>query len=63
MNLTNGVLSWPEAEELRQAGIPLDYRDCGAHCGTWEWHVVDGPITEHMSDFEFRVRAATLNPH
>ena len=52
------VLNWMEAEELRIQGVELEYRDGGAHQWSNTWHPVDGPITEHMSDFDFRRKAA-----
>lgn len=48
-------LGWWEAEELRKAGVRIEYRDGGAYHREIEWHEVDGELTKHMSDFDFRI--------
>jgi len=48
-------LNWMDAEQLRQIGVKLEYRDGGAFHRGLEWHPIDGRITEHCSDFDFRV--------
>lgn len=54
--MTEQLLNWIEAEFLQRQGVGLEYRDGGAMCrkGPDAWFVVDGPVTEHMSDFDFR---------
>lgn len=52
------TLSWMAARELHEQGIPLEYRD-GSPSGRFNghgWTMVDGPVTEHCSDFEFRMK-------
>lgn len=58
------LLNWMEAVEHMERGVPLEYRDGGAMCrkGPDDWYDVDGPVTEHMSDFDFRVKAPTPPP-
>jgi hypothetical protein len=52
-------LNWIEAEDLRKAGVALQYRDGGAFHRELEWHDDTDPdleITDHMSDLEWRVK-------
>lgn len=54
----SAFLNWMEAQDLLQKGIALEYRD-GSPSGRFnghDWSPVDGPVTEHMSDFEFRLK-------
>lgn len=56
-------IPWPEAEALRTEGVPIECRDGGAFHRELAWRPVDGPITEHMADFEFRkARPAGVRP-
>lgn len=48
-------LAWWEAEALRLEGVAIEYRDGGAFHREVAWRPVDGPLTEHCSDFEFRI--------
>lgn len=54
----NKILGWDVAEQLRLLGVPLEYRD-GTMRHNMDWHRVDGPLTEHCSDFDFRLALMT----
>jgi hypothetical protein len=49
------LLNWMDAEQLRQFGVATE---CRVYAG--DWHIVDGPITEHCSDLEFRICLAQV---
>lgn len=52
------VFAWDVAEALRKAGVALECRD-GTMRHRLDWHAVDGEITEHCSDFDFRISAGS----